>query len=89
MRVSESAFPFRYRPRNEQAQRHIMRSLSLNQIFRLRLQYELRENLLGSSHTYDLVVYVSVIHLKCHVEFKIVPHYSSNDICGHVISMVD
>lgn len=66
-----------------------MQILHLKQALRLRRQYELRKKLLRNSHTYDLVVYIGVIHLKCHVEFEIVPHYSSDDICGHVIPVVD
>lgn len=38
--------------------------------------------------TYDFIVYICVIHLKRHVEFEVVPQYSSDDICGHVISVI-
>ena len=45
-------------------------------------------NWLPNLHTYYLVVYISVVHLKCHVKFEVVPQYSSDDICGHVISVI-
>ena len=45
-----------------------------------------KRTLISSLRTYYLVVYIGVIHLKFDIELEVVPQYSADNICGHIIS---